>query len=209
KFNARYVQLPAIASNRARADGTAVADPVLTDPVMTNAFSLDEGGQSDIIETKSGFAIIEVSKVDPAHNETMDAMKTELVSLWKTDEQKKQAYLKANTILSGLNSGNGAASIGPDTTVGRATGAPIEVLNAAFANAPGTKTIIPAKGAFYVIWVKNAIEPKIDADKKDALRKEAAAMMSRIVIDDYSGFLGREYPAKINNRLMNKLFGVK
>jgi len=206
KFNARYVALPAIASTRVRADGAGVNDPVLTDPVMTNAFALDEGGQSDVIETKSGFAIIQVEKIDAAHNESMDAMRPELVSLWKLDEQKKQAYLKANEILTGLNAGK---SIGPDTTVGRATGAPIEVLNAAFANAPGTKTIVPAKDAFYVVWVRDAAAPKADAAKTDALKKEATAMLSRTIVDDYSGFLNREYPVKINNKLLNKLFGGK
>ncbi|MDR1207448.1 MAG: SurA N-terminal domain-containing protein [Rickettsiales bacterium] len=207
KFKAKFMKLPNIDAERTVRGGAAVTDPILNDSIISLAFSLDEGMESEIIETKSGFAIFRVEKIEYAHIAEMESMEKELAEMWKRDEQKKSAYLKANEVLAAANAKG--KSIGSGVTVTRASGAPIEVLSAAFANEPGTKTIVPGRDAFYVLWVKESITPKMDAGKKSALQKEAANMLARTVTDDYSAFLSRKYPVKINNRLFKRLFGEK
>jgi peptidyl-prolyl cis-trans isomerase D len=207
KFKAKFVKLPNIDAMRTGQGGNAVVDAILDDPVMSLVLSLDDGMESEIVETKSGFAIFRIEKIEPAHIATMESMEKELTGMWRRDEQKKSAYLKANDILVVAN--DKGKSIGGGVTVTRTSGAPLEVLAAAFANEPGVKTIVPGKDAFYVLWVRESITPKMDADKKAALKKEAANMLARTVTDDYSAFLSRKYPVKVNNRLFKRLFGEK
>jgi hypothetical protein len=93
--------------------------------------------------------------------------------------------------------------------VSRASGAPAEVLNAAFKMDIGAKTIVPGADAFYVLSIERDIAPKADAAKMAALKKEMQAMQSRGISDDYMAFLSRKYPIKPNKKVFQKLFGEK
>ena len=46
--------------------------------------------------------------------------------------------------------------------------------------------------------------PKIDASKKESLRKELEKMNVRFVQDDYGEFLKRHYPVKVNDKVYNR-----
>jgi len=197
KFGAKFVSLPAIFANEKSTDAIVAA---------ADAFAMDVGIESAIIETKTGFAILRVDGIEPQHNAPFDSVKKDLVSKWRMDEQKKQAYESANALLIKLNAG-GTLAGGKSASVGRANGAPIEVLNAAFANAVGAKTIVPASDAFYVLNVKKANAPAADATKMAAVSKEATTALNRAISDDYMAFLNRKYPVKINHKLYKRMFG--
>ena len=199
KLNAKFVTLPAISA------GQKIKDINISN---INIFELDQGLESEIIETKSGFVIARVDEINPQHNAPFESVKKDLVSEWRTSEQEKQAYKKANELLIKLNA-DGKLSGGKSVSVGRANGAPAELLNAAFANMVGTKTIVPANGAFYVLNVKKAIPAKMDKSKQDALKKEATSMLNHALAEDYMSFMQNEYPIKINQRVYKKLFGTK
>ena len=241
KQNAKYVLLPNINARRMDKQGLGIADPVLNDNVLAMVFNLGEGLESEIIETKIGFVIFRIEKIEPEHVQPMESMRTELAAQWKRDEQKKQAYIKANELLTALNSGsattgdvngfdkfskeeqetmramakkinqeaNAGAKKMTAATVTRTTGAPLDVLAAAFANPVGAKTIVPGMGVFYVLSVQEAVPPKMDSEKRAAVVKEARNILARIVTEDYSAFLTREYPVKVNNRMFKRMFGEK
>ncbi|MCL2538553.1 MAG: SurA N-terminal domain-containing protein [Alphaproteobacteria bacterium] len=206
RHNAKHVALAPINAARAHKDGKTTTDAFIDNSVIAVIFALDEGMESEIIETKSGFAILRVEKIAPAHIADMESMRKELVTEWQRDEQRKQAYLRANEILVAANTAG--KSIGKPVRVTRASGAPLEVLYAAFANPVGAKTIIQGRDAFYVLYVKTSIAPpKLDDKKRAELTKDAATSLGRVMLDDYSAFLSRKYPVKINNKLFRRLFG--
>ena len=205
KHKAKFTLLPLIGADWKTKSGVAVADSVLNDVARAAAWRMEEGTESEIFETKSGFVILRVEKIVHAHAADMEEVRPELIHLWKIAEQRKQAYEKANGILIAAN--KDGKSVGKQVSVTRASGAPLEVLSAAFSLPVGTKTIIPAGNAFYVLYVINSSLPKMDAAAGTALSREAAAMLSRTIRDDYSAFLSRKYPTKINNRLFKRLFG--
>ena len=207
KHKAKFVKLNPINAGGQHADGAALSDSILTDSVLAMAFATDEGIESEIIETKSGFVILRVEKIEPAHIAKMESMQKELAVLWRRDEQKKAAYIRANEILSAANAGK--KSFGTTANVTRTNGAPLEVLSAAFAQPVGMTGIVPGANAFYVLSVKEVVTPKPDAAKMKELKSEAEAMLARTITEDYSSFLNRKYPVKVNNRLFKRLFGEK
>jgi hypothetical protein len=199
KVRAKFVSLPEFAKDK------RPIDPLLTDSIVSKIFSIEQGMESEIIETKQGFAIIRVENIKPAHTAEFDEIKNSLVAGWKKDEQKKKAYLRANELLIAANQG-GEMKGAKAATVSRANGAPTDVLVAAFGQSVGSNAIAPGADAFYVLAVKGEIAPKPDAAKMAGLRKELQNMGTREVIDDYNSFLIREYPVKINNKAFEKLF---
>ncbi|MDR0803759.1 MAG: SurA N-terminal domain-containing protein [Rickettsiales bacterium] len=179
--------------------GQPAADAVLAGR-DAEIFAMDSGVESEIIETSRGFAIIRVESVAPQHNAELSAVRGDLAKIWKMNEQKKQAYLRANELLN-------AKKFGTAATVSRAGGAPLEVLNAAFANGAGTQTIVPGASAFFVLNIESEIVPKTDAAKLDALRGEAQKMLNLNLTEDYTAWLNRQYKTKVNQKLYNRIFG--
>jgi hypothetical protein len=178
---------------------------------------MEQGVESEITETKNGFVIFRVEKIEPAHAAEFDSVKTEMTGLWRKEEQKKQAYVKANECLTAFNGlkeaidkfieTNKVCSGVKAATVSRADGAPLAVLNAAFANSIGAKVIVPDSGSFFVLSVAEEIAPAADAKKLAEMRAESQKMLSRMLSDDYTAFLSREYPVKVNEKVYRKLMG--
>ncbi len=203
KHQAKYVSLKPFSAEK------RPADDVLTDKVIAGFWSMDEGMESEIIETKKGFVIARVDKIVPAHSEDFENVKPELVADWKRDEQKKQAYVRANEVLVDLNKEGQFSGKKAGTrlaNVSRTSGAPIDVLNAAFNNPLETNTIVPGNDAFYVVWIKSEKTPVADAKKISDVRKELEKSSDVVVMDDYNAFLVREYPVRVNEKVFNRVF---
>ncbi len=197
RLNGKFVSLPAISAGHAPSDAIVAA---------ANVFEMEQGIESPIIETKTGFAIVRVDNVQPQHNAAFEDVKKELVAKWRASQQEKQAYEKANALLIKLNAG-GALAGAKSARIERGSGAPVQVLNAAFANPVGTKTIVPASDTFYVLNVKKSVDAPLNAAKRAALSKEAATILNRALSDDYMAFLQRKYPVEINKRVYKRLIG--
>ena len=186
------------------------ADAVLKDDVMNSAmisrmFHIDEGTESELIETKSGFVIARVDKVIPEHNADFDTVKSGLTNAWRAAEQKKQAYVRANELLVDLNKGN-ALQGKKSVTASRTSGAPVAVLNAAFNGAQGTNIIVEDNGAFYVLHIGAEKMPVLDTVKMANIQTEMQNTSARQITDDYNAFLKRQYPVKVNERVYNRFF---
>ncbi len=197
KHGAKYVNIGDFARDK------KLSDAVMDDAMIARVFDMDAGLESELIETKNGFVIVRVDKITPSRTAEFDAVKKGLISDWRTAEQKKQAYVRANEILVGLNK-DGKMAKSTSATVSRASGAPVAVLNAAFNSPAGTNMITEQPDAFYVLHIDSEIAPKADAKKMDALRREMGTMSSLMIMDDYNSFLKRTYPVEINEKMYNQ-----
>ena len=197
--DAKYVSLGTFdAENRP-------VDKLLTDRMIARIFDMDEGIESELIETDMGFVIVRVDAVIPSHNAEFESVKQNLVSDWRRNEQRKQAYVRANEILVDLNQ-NGNMTNKKTATVSRTSGAPLDVLTAAFNNEIGTNSIVAGTDAFYVMHIDQEIAPTHNDKKMSELRKELETMSNREIIDDYNEFFIREYPGEINEKVYNRFF---
>lgn len=199
KHRVKYVSLKPFSAD------TRPVDAILSDKMVAKIFNMDEGMESELIETKSGFVIMRIDKIVPAHNAEFDAVKKNLAADWARDAMRKQAYVSANEKLVDLNK-NGKLAGKKSATVSRTSGAPNDVLVAAFRTPVGTNAIVPGTDAFYIISVKSEIAPTADSKKMSDIRKESQTMTTRAIMDDYNSFLIRQYPVKVNEKLYNKFF---
>ncbi len=199
KHKAKYVSLKPFSADK------RPVDEVLTDRVIANLFDMDEGMESEMIETKKGFVIARVDKIAPAHTQEFESVKKDLVADWKRDEQKKKAYVRANEMLVDLNQG-GKLTGKKSVNVSRTSGAPVDVLNAAFNSPVETNSIVPGADAFYVLRVVGEKMPAVDTKKMEALSKELKTASERVLMDDYNSFLIREYPVRINEKVYKRVF---
>ena len=180
-------------------------DKVLTDTMMAKIFDMDAELESEMIETNDGFVFLRVNKITPSHTAEFESVKKSLMGDWKRAEQKKQAYVRANEVLTDFKS-NGKLANGKSATVSRTSGAPTDVLVAAFRGDAGEKSIVPSSDAFYVLNIKDSIAPKMDTKKIADLRKEMQTMSKSGIMDDYNSFLMRKYPIEINEKIFNRFF---
>ena len=203
KHKAKYVSLKPFSADK------RPVDEIMTDKMVASLFDMDEGMESEMIETKKGFVIARVDKIVPAHTQEFESVKKDLVADWKRDEQKKQAYVRANEVLVDLNkdgkfSGKKAGT--RSANVSRTSGAPVDVLNAAFNNSVETNVIVPGADAFYVLRIASEKMPAVDTKKMDALSKELKTASERALMDDYNSFLIREYPVRVNEKVYKRVF---
>ena len=167
---------------------------------------MDAGTESEMIETKSGFVIMRLDKVDAEHVADFDSVKKNLATDWARNEMRKQAYVRANEILVDVNAGKsmpGKKSV----TVSRTNGAPDSVLVAAFKSPVGTNTIVESPDAFYIMTVKSDAKPAADTKKMAAVASDLQKMNERNITDDYNSFLIREYPVRINEKVYRRFLG--
>ncbi|MDO4423770.1 MAG: peptidylprolyl isomerase, partial [Pseudomonadota bacterium] len=200
KHGAKYVAINAFAQTE------KPADKQLTDIMIAKIFDMDEGLESEMIETKDGFLFLRVDKINPSHTAEFATVKNSLISDWKKSEQKKQAYVRANELLVDLNQ-DGTLQGEKTATVSRTSGAPVEVLAAAFRNNTEQNTIVPGADAFYVLSVTRSIAPALDTKKMADLQNEMQSTMDKSIADDYDSYLKREYPIEINEKIYNRVFG--
>ncbi len=200
KHDVTYVALDAFER------GQRPADKVLTDAVVAKIFDMDEGLESEMIETKDGFLFVRVDKVNPEHIAEFESVKQSLVADWKKAEQKKLAYLRANELLVDLNK-NGKLPQKKSARVSRASGAPTDVLVAAFRSGVGENLIVEGADVFYVLRVNKDIQPSLDTKKIADLRNEVQDMLNTGVTEDYNSFLKREYPIEINEKVYSRFVG--
>ena len=180
-------------------------DKLLTDKMIAKIFDMDEGLESEMIETKDGFVFLRVEKINPSQAAEFESVKNSLIADWKKSQQEKQAYVRANEILVGLNK-EGKFDNAKTVTASRAKGAPVDVLVAAFRGEVGQNSIVPGANEFYVLKIVDSVAPKADAKKMADLRKELQNMSTIMIQDDYNSFLMREYPVELNDKVYKRMF---
>jgi hypothetical protein len=196
---AKYVSLKAFSADK------RPVDAILTDKMVAKLFDMDEGQESELIETKQGFVIARVDKIVPAHTAEFDSVKSELVDGWRVAEQEKKAYVRANEMLVNFKK-DGKLANKTAVSVSRVSGAPVAVLNAAFNSALGESRLVSAPDAFYVVNVKEEKSPQIDTVQLAKVHKELNKVSTEVVVEDYDAFLKREYPIKVNEKVYNRFF---
>ena len=200
KHNAKFVSLKPFSSEK------LPSDDVLTDAMISKLWSMDAGTESELIETKSGFVIMRLDEIVPAHTAEFESVKDGLVADWVRDAKRKQAYVRANEILVDVNAGK-EMSGKKSATVSRTNRAPDDVLVAAFKSPVGTNSIVAGDNAFYVMSVKSNAKPALDTKKMSDLNTETQKMSERQITDDYNSFLIREYPVKVNEKVYRRFLG--
>ena len=197
KHNAKFTHHSGISANK------IPADKVLTDALISRVFNMDEGTESELIETKDGFVIVRVDKIIPEHTAQFESVKKELATEWTADQQRKQAYVRANELLVDLNK-TGKLADAKRVSVSRTDGAKPAVLVAAFQGEVGNNSIVSDQDAFYVMRIVDEKLPTVDDKKLEAIKPEVSKMAQQHITADYNAYMERKYPTKINEKTYNR-----
>lgn len=175
------------------------------DEVLARIFDMDEDMTSEKFESEgNGFVIVRVDKVTPEHDADFESVKKSLVSEWVRAEQKKQAYVRANEILTELNQ-TGKIQKKRNMDVSRANGADLPVLVATFKNPVGDNSIVDGENEFYVLHIASEVTPKVDTKKFESVKTDVENMSGKHIESDYDLYLERIYPIKMNESAYEKL----
>ena len=197
KHGAKFVHYDKLGANK------LPDDKLFDNTMIARVFDMDAEIESELIEAKNGFVIVRVDKITPEHNADFDSVKKDLVTEWTQFAQEKQAYVRANELLVDLNK-TGKLANKKTLTVSRINGATPAVLVAAFKNPLGNNTIVSDTDAFYVMHITNEKLPSVDDKKIESLQSQVSNMSARHIAADYSSYLEREYPIKINEKTYNR-----
>jgi len=197
KHGAKFVQIAKMKR------GDKISDKVLSNDLVAKLFAMESGTESELLELKDGFVILRVDEIHAQHNAKFADVQKSLVGDWKKSEQRKKAYIDANEKLTAMKNGDVMKNV-KSANVTRTEGAPLVVLNSAFASKSGESILTEDGDAFYIVKVGDTVMPKSDAAKKESLRKELEKMSLRFVADDYTQFLQYKYPVKVNEKTFNR-----
>ncbi len=179
-------------------------DNILTSDLISKLFNTDENVETEILETKFGFVIAKVDKINERKKVDFKNVKSDVIKAWKLEEQKKQAYLKVNSFLTQLNDKKSLPNL-KNITVSRTEGLPLEVLYNIYNNKVGSSFIVPNKNSFYLVSIKKDIFEDIDKKKIENLKHELISSYSSMLLADYNSFLLRTYKIKMNDKMINRL----
>lgn len=182
-------------------------DNILNSDLVSKLFNMDENIETQILETKFGFVIARVDKINERKKVDFENVKQSVLKSWIMEEQKKQAYLKVNSYLTDLNNKKSLPNI-KNITVSRTNGLPLEVLSNIYNNKVGSSFIVPSQNSFYLVSIKKDVFEDIDKNKMENLKKELISSYSSMLLADYNSFLLRTYKIKMNDKMINRLTNI-
>lgn len=134
--------------------------------LLQEAFSLDKGGVSSLVENGSGYILAQVDDITPAHQKPFDTVQKELLSLWTAEQQNEKINETTEKILKRVQAGNSLQAQGvfghfkvqnaKGVTRVKFNSLPRDVVNSVFQQKSGTKNaaLWPTQGGFVVAVVK-------------------------------------------------------
>ena len=105
--------------------------------VVSAAFASDVGVDNDPVEVEGGYVWYNVVAITPAHDRTLDEVKSKVEARWREDEIAERLKTKATDLLDKLKSGN------PIDAVAKADGLTVETADKLKRQASGTG--VPAR----------------------------------------------------------------
>jgi peptidyl-prolyl cis-trans isomerase D len=165
--------------------------------VVSAAFNSDVGVDNEPIETDAGYVWYAVTAIAPAHDRTLDEVKSEVEAHWREDEIASRLKAKASEILDKLKAAT------PFDAVAKADGLTLQNADKLKRQAPGT---VPSKiiaaafhtamdgfasvegdqpGQWYVFRVTGVTDPKPDTNLIEI--KNLEDLVKRQVSDDIQG----------------------
>ncbi len=105
KFKVPVVTLAAVDRSGRDPNGKLVADFPHGGDVISAAFASDVGVDNDPVATDGGYIWYDVASVSPAHDRTLDEVKSQVEQGWRQDEVAKRLQTKAADLIDKLKGG--------------------------------------------------------------------------------------------------------
>ena len=218
-FKISKTTLPFIDINGKTEAGTKLQNKTITGKYRDIAFfAIDENGVSDLLDNGDNIMLLMVDKVIPAKPKELKTVKSELISIWKHNEQIKQANEKTEKIIKKLESGKNLKqalselSYKYKITEKKETGRFNDNFSTDFLTKLFVKNknepILSKNDKTYTIGIVNKIIiPEItNKTEFEQFKNRNKDKYNNILLDDYIYFLKSKHGVKIYQEAINKLF---
>jgi len=188
--------------------------------LLEAAFELAAGETSQVIDDKhGGYAVVRVDEIEPAHVVPFDDIIKEVFEAWKKTQKAQLAAAKAEEIAKEMRDGAKAVSYASKPGIDVRFSRPISLLGEADPFLPVDAyekillmkkgDVITASGHDKHFVLRLADIAAVDPAKPDSgMAKVAADLRERRqyeLVEEYSKFLRRRFPVKINGELLDSL----
>jgi peptidyl-prolyl cis-trans isomerase D len=223
---AQKLKLPAVTvdadrSGRDRA-GKPVTGLVDANEVISNAFSNDVGVDTYPIDTQGGYVWYEVEGITPAHDRTLDEVKSEVEQRWRGDQIAERLKAKAANLIDKAKQGKGfdklaaAEGVKVETASGLKRGAtppgvPGKVVDAAFRTAKGGfgSSDGDQPTQWFVFQVTDVKTPVLDPNSDDG--KKISQLLQTSLQDDvfsqYVAWIEDDLGTTVNQSMLAQAVG--
>ncbi len=200
-----------------RPDGTTVADIPVGASLMREAWRLQDGEVSGMLEGEADqFYVVRVDAVTPPALRPLDMVETQVrdavVEQRRRDAARAEgerllARAQSSGSLSGLEGAGTVANIGPVTRTPAASGSDPAVLAALFALKPDETQLVETAAGFALVRLSEVTAPN-HSENGDALaqiRSDIAAGLSTSISTQFNDALREEYGVNINQQLLDAI----
>lgn len=214
KFSLKSVTLTDIditGKNRKEAD---IKLPFAADDFLAAAFALSEGMESPVSEAEDAFYVVRVDKITAPEVKPLSEVKDKVVALWRADKVQEKATAEAEKILQDMREGKKVK--GSKTYTSVVNGAADNTFDAqvnskVFAMPLDEPQMVAGKDGIKVVMVTKIVPANPDADENGvvALQSEETRKLSEEMTAAFLKDFAKGYKVKVNNVLLNRLFGSK
>ncbi len=202
--------------------GKLVATMPAATSVVNGAFSNDVGFDTYPIDADSGYVWYEVAAVTPAHDRTLNDVKSEVEQHWRDDQITDRLKAKAADLIAKLKSGSSFASLAATNGVSLETasdlkrgvaapGVPARVVAAAFHTAKGA--FGSSEGNDPTDWVvfelSDVKTPALDPNSADGKKLDQLLQQSlgADIFSQYIAWLEKDLGTTVNQSMLAQATG--
>ena len=188
--------------------------------LLQEAFSLDKGGVSSLVENGAGYILAQVDDITPAHQKPFDTVQKELLSLWTKEQQNEKINEVVESILKRVQAGNSLQAQGvfghfkvqnaKGVTRVKFNSLPRDVVNSVFQQKSGTKNaaLWPTQGGFVVAVVKKiqSADPGEDKVGLGAMAQNIKILTGDTMTQSVLASYANQFGVKVNEKEITQAF---
>ena len=201
-------------------NGKELPDHLKNVMLLQEAFSLDKGGVSTLVENGSGYILAQVDDITPAHQKPFESVQKELTDLWVAEQQNEQINETVDKILNRVQAGHSLKTQGVfgnfkvqdaiGLTRGKSNPLPRDVVDFVFHQPAGLKNaaIWPTQGGFVIAVVKqiHAANPDKDPVGLGAMAQNMQVLTGDTMTQSVIAAYADQFGVKVNEKEITQAF---
>ena len=179
--------------------------------LLEESFGLAEGETTTLVDVDNGFIVAGVEKIIPHGYKSFDAVRNDVVQLWKTEQQKSALTKTVDKVIASVKEGKGWAGYTPvsgtvsQTNAGQFPKSAVPVL---MQQKTGTEQVssVPTEKGVLVAYVKKVIpstQTPTEAELTEAMKVWNADLLMAVQ-QSYTDL----YPVTVHQEAIQKAFSI-
>ena len=178
---------------------------------MEESFGLAEGETTTLVDVDNGFIVAGVEKIIPHGYKSFDAVRNDVVQLWKTEQQKSALTKTVDKVIASVKEGKGWAGYTPVSGTVSQTNAgqfPKSAVSVLMQQKTGTEQVssVPTEKGVLVAYVKKVIpstQTPTEAELTEAMKVWNADLLMAVQ-QSYTDL----YPVTVHQEAIQKAFSI-